>query len=242
MIEVRNLSKSFPNGDTLFSGIHLDIGEGELVAILGSSGSGKTTLLRCLGLYEKWSQGKMFYKDQDIFEMGWRGKWLIRKEWAYIEEQPLLNPRKNAIKNVLDGSRKHRAWWRLLTGTVPEDEYVNGMDYLEKAGLLHKAQSKVENLSGGEVQRVAVAKALAQGAKVVLADEPVSNLDPQTAESIMADIRQLCSDRKLIVICTLHKVELAEKYATRLLGLGNKHLLFDVTGRRLTMQEKNAIL
>jgi phosphonate transport system ATP-binding protein len=241
MIVVRNLSKSFPDGGTLFSGIHLDIEEGEFVAVLGASGSGKTVFLRCLGLYEKWSQGKLYYRDMDIFEMGWKGKRLIRKEWALIEEQPRLNPNKSAIKNVLDGSRKHRPWWRLLTGTVPESEYVNGMDYLEKAGLLNKAKAKVGQLSGGEVQRVAIAKALAQGAKVVLADEPVSNLDPHTAEAMIADIRRMCDKHKLTVICTFHKVELAEKYATRLIGLGQKRLLFDVTGRRLTMQEKNAI-
>lgn len=242
MISIRNLRKSYPDSDySGLKGINLDIDPGELVVVIGASGSGKTTFLRCISLYEKWDSGKLFYKDQDIFEMGLRGKFLIRKEFAYIEEKPSLHPRKSAIKNVLRGSRKNRPLWRKLTGLVPESEYVNGMDYLEKAGLLNKAERIVENMSGGEVQRVAIAKALAQGASVVVADEPVSNLDPHTAGSIMSDIRQLCEKQGLTVICTLHQVDLAERYATRKIGLAEGSIVFDVSGRPLTLQEKRLI-
>lgn len=243
MIIVRNLHKNIPRESrTLFNGVNMDIEQGELVVILGPGGSGKTTLLKCISLYEEWDKGKLFYNDQDIFEMGWRGKFLIRKEWAYIEDQPHLNRRRNAVKNVLAGSRKHRSIWRLLTGTVSENEHMNAMDFLEKAGLLYKSNRPIEKLSGGEVQRVAVAKALAQGAKVVVADEPVSNLDPHTAASIMEDIRKLCQKEKLTFICSLQQIELAEKYATRIIGLSNRNIAFDVTGRRLAPQEKRLLM
>lgn len=242
MISIRNLTKSISQGDVLFSGVNANMKQGELVVILGSSGSGKSTLLRCINLRDKWDKGKLFYKNQDIFSMGWKGKRLIRKEWSFIEGQPILNRQKSALKNVLSGSRKHRPIWRLITGTVSNDEYSDGMDYLDKVGLMDKAHRRVENLSGGEVQRVAWAKALAQKAKVIVADEPVSNLDPHTASSIMEDIRKMCKKEGLIFICTLPQVELAEQYATRILGLKNGSIAFNVKGRRLTQEEKSMIV
>ncbi len=241
MVTIKNLTKSDGDGRTILSGVGAVIGNGELVAIVGSSGSGKTTLLRCLTLQEKWDKGKLIYNGKDIFAMGWKGKRLIRREWAYMDDQPQLNLRSSAHKNVLSGSRKRRSLLRLLTGTVSAAEYEDGMDFLIQAGLMNKAHNKVEKLSGGEVKRVALAKALAERPKVIAADEPVTNLDPQTAQSIMGIIKNLCKKEGLTFICTISQLDLAERFATRILGLSEGGIVFDVPGRRLTQEEKDLI-
>ncbi|OXM87789.1 phosphonate ABC transporter ATP-binding protein [Paenibacillus rigui] len=241
MIIVRNLSKSFPPDHNILSKISFQADEGELIALVGASGSGKTTLFRCLSLKEKWDEGQYIYEGKDISGVRGLEQLKLRKDWAYLEEKPNLNPRKSALKNVLSGLFLHKAWWRMLTGTTSNDDHMTAMDYLDKVGLLDKAHDPVEKLSGGEKQRVAIAKALIRGAKVIYADEPVSGLDPEAAIKVLEDLKSICQKDKVIVFCSLHQVEFAEKYGTRIWGLSGGRLVVDIAGRRLTQREKDLI-
>lgn len=241
MIIVRNLSKSFPPDHNILSKISFQADEGELIALVGASGSGKTTLFRCLSLKEKWDEGQYIYEGKDISGVRGLEQLKLRKDWAYLEEKPNLNPRKSALKNVLSGLFLHKAWWRMLTGTTSNDDHMTAMDYLDKVGLLDKAHDPVEKLSGGEKQRVAIAKALIRGAKVIYADEPVSGLDPEAAIKVLEDLKSICEKDKVIVFCSLHQVEFAEKYGTRIWGLSGGRLVVDIAGRRLTQREKDLI-
>jgi phosphonate transport system ATP-binding protein len=239
MLEIRNLRKELPDGGgILLQGINMEFQRGELVVILGASGSGKTTLLKCIGLRDKWTEGKLYFHSQDIFEMGWQGKRRIHQNIALIEEQPNLNLGATAHKNVLAGSRKKRPLLRFITGTVSNVEYSDAMEILHTVGLSRKVHVPAGKLSGGEKQRVAIARALAQGAEVIVADEPISGVDPHTAQDILADIKKLCENERLIFICTLNNVEWAEQYASRIIGLADHRVAFDIKGRRLTTQEK----
>ncbi|MFH5184476.1 phosphonate ABC transporter ATP-binding protein [Paenibacillus sp. TAB 01] len=241
MIIVRNLSKSFPPDHQILSKVSFQADEGELIALVGASGSGKTTLFRCLSLKEKWDEGQYIYEGKDISEARGLEKLKLRKDWAYLEEKPNLNPRKSALKNVLSGLFLHKAWWRILSGTTSSDDHMTAMDYLDKVGLLDKAHEPVEKLSGGEKQRVAIAKALIRGAKVIYADEPVSGLDPEAASKVLDDLKDICRKDKVIVFCSLHQVEFAEKYGSRIWGLSGGRLVVDIAGRRLTQREKDLI-
>ncbi|WP_248925754.1 phosphonate ABC transporter ATP-binding protein [Paenibacillus hamazuiensis] len=239
MIIVRNLTKTFPaTGQEVLSRVSFQVDEGELVALLGSSGTGKTTLLRCLSLKESWTSGQYIYDSKDITQLSLLDKWKQQRQWAYLEEKPSLNPNQTAYKNVLPS---YVPWWRAMLGMVSTDERITVMDYLEKVGLLDQALEKAEKLSGGEKQRVAVAKALLRGAKVIFADEPVSGLDPESAENVLKDLREICVKEKVVVICILHQVEFAEKYASRIWGLNAGRLVVDIPGRRLTQREKDLI-
>jgi phosphonate transport system ATP-binding protein len=240
LITVRNLVKKIEKKEVL-SGVQFDVGLGEFIVLLGASGSGKTTLLRCITLQDKWDAGHFFFEGRDIMEHNALQKRKYRKKWAYIEEKPTLIGDKTALKNVLKGRFYETAWWRKLTGKVEMDEHIMGMDFLEKVGLLDKAHQKANTLSGGEVQRVAIAKALVQGAQIIVADEPISGLDPENAKKVMMDLQNLCQKTNVTVICCLHQVELAEKYATRLWGLSEGKLVFDIKGRRLTQSEKDRV-
>jgi phosphonate transport system ATP-binding protein len=239
MIIVRNLKKAYPTtGQQVLSRISFQVDKGELVGLLGGSGTGKTTLLRCLALKENWTEGQYIYNGEDISGLGAVGKLKLQREWAFLEEKPALNLKQSAYKNVLPA---HVPLWKAMTGFVSQDERIAVMDYLERVGLLDKSLEVAEKLSGGEKQRVAVAKALLRGAKVIFADEPVSGLDPESAANVMHDLKEIARKEQVVIICVLHQVELAEKYASRIWGLNGGKLAVDIPGRRLTQAEKRQI-
>ncbi|CAI6053978.1 Glutamine transport ATP-binding protein GlnQ [Paenibacillus sp. JJ-100] len=241
MIRVENLSKSVgADRIPILRDIRFDMQQGEMIAVVGSSGSGKSMLLKCLAMKEKWDTGRFTVDGVDILKEGWSGKQKIRREWAYLEQNPQLYPRKTALKNVLIGRFGQTPLWRMATGMVRSDDYMGAMDHLESLGLLDKAHQIAEKMSGGEKQRVAIARALAHGAKVVLADEPVIGLDPHTADAVLETLRKLCEEERATVIAVL-PIELAEKHASRIWGIAEGRIVFDIRGRRLTQQEKNQI-
>jgi phosphonate transport system ATP-binding protein len=237
MLTVRNLSKVFPPDNQVLSQISFQVDAGEFIAVIGSSGSGKTTLLRCISHQEKWTSGQLIYNSIDITKPGPWDRFKLGKDFAYLEEKPFLNRNKSAVKNVLMG-RVYQAPLRMVTGLSSRNEKIDSMEFLEKVGLLDKGEKKVGQLSGGEQQRVAIAKALILGPKVLVADEPVSGLDPKSTEYILQDLKSLCKERNMSVIATLHKVELAERFATRIWGVSEGRIVLDIPARPLTLNEK----
>ncbi|WP_018755657.1 phosphonate ABC transporter ATP-binding protein [Paenibacillus terrigena] len=240
MMKVDKLLKKIPES-TILDHISLEVEEGEFIAIIGPSGSGKSTFLKCLAMREKWTSGKYMVDDTDIFANKFAGTRKIRRECAYIEQSPTLHPKKTALKNVLIGQYHQTPLWRMATGMVRSDDYMGAMDTIEQVGLLDKAKLKIEQLSGGERQRVALARALVHGAKVILADEPVLGLDPKSVDSVMQQLQKLCREQRITVIAVIQQVELAERYASRLIGLSQGKIVVDVKGRRLMQAEKNKI-
>lgn len=241
MIIIRGLSRKLPEGKTILEGIDLRLDPGTFIAIAGPSGSGKSALLRCLALRDKWTTGEYVVEGSDLMKAGWAAKLKFRRKIAYLEQKPALLERKSALKNVLIGAAEQTPLWRRITGMVRSDDYMGGMDMLEKVGLLDHAHRPVEKMSGGERQRVAIARALVHGARLLFADEPVSGLDPHSAEALMATLKKLCEEKGTTVVAALHRIELAEKYADEVWGLQNGRLILQVQGRRLTAAEKNRL-
>jgi len=238
MIRIRQLTKSYDDRKVL-KGIDLDLYPGELVMVVGASGSGKSVLLRCIGLKERWDGGELHYRNVDMKNTNPLQYWKLSKDWAVLQQNPQLYRKRSAFRNVVHGRLREFPIWRLLIGgKASEDEHMRAMDYLQSVGLLDKAHQKVEKLSGGEQQRVAIAKALGKGAKIVIADEPVSNLDPHAAERVLDGLRSICEKERIIAVVVLQNLELAERYATRLLGLADGRVEIDIRGRRLTAGEK----
>lgn len=237
MISVSNLKKTF-QGNHILNGISFEAEQGELIALLGESGSGKTTLLKCLTLMEKWDDGKFTYDGEDVLSYGVMERLKFRKQWAFLEDEPRLKINKTAVRNVLGGRINQTPLWRKLTGRVEQTEHFIAMDALKKVGLLNKGHEQVWKLSGGEKQRVALTKALVQGAKVVVADEPVKGLDPISASEVMESFQKICQANNITIICSLPDIEVAQKYASRIWGLAEGKLVVDIAGRRLTHTEK----
>ena len=142
MIIARRLTKRLPDGQQALTDIHFEAAKGEFVAVMGASGSGKSMLLKCLTLRESWTDGTLHVDGDDIFKMGLRGKLRVRREFAYLEEKPELNPNRTALKNALVGTRYQTPLWRRAIGSIRNDDYMGAMDMLEKVGLLDKAQDR----------------------------------------------------------------------------------------------------
>jgi phosphonate transport system ATP-binding protein len=241
LIIARNLTKTYkPDPREVLSKVSLQIDDGEFVAIVGGSGSGKTTLLRCLALQESWDSGQLIVNGEDVGKLGALGRRLARRRWVFIEEKPTLDERSTALKNVARSLLFHSPV-RALAGIVSKNEHMEAMDYLERVGLLEKAHQKVGQLSGGEKQRIAVAKALIQGATMIFADEPVSGLDPEAAHSVMRDLKAIGKRENITIVATLHKLDFAERYATRILGINDGRIVVDIPARTLTPRERELI-
>jgi phosphonate transport system ATP-binding protein len=240
MLTVKGLTKKYADQVILHS-LNLEIQFGEFVSIVGGSGSGKSTLLRCLALWERWDAGKFIHDGQEL-PPTWATRWKLGKIFTYMHSSHLLLPQQTAFRNVLSGRYRHFSFWRmLLGGKASEDEYMRAMDYLEKVGLLDQASQKVNTLSGGEAQRVAIARALCQGAKVLLIDDPISNLDPHSGEQVMRALQRLHQENQTTIILSTQNLDLAERFSSRLIGLSGGHVALDISGRRLTVAEKQRI-
>lgn len=238
MIKVTNLTKQIPGGPKVLNKISFEAEAGQFIAVKGASGSGKSMLLKCLAMQENWTSGDYQFDDTPIMKMGLRGKLKVRREVAYLEEKASLYPNKTGLKNVIIGSVTQTPAWRRWTGMMRNDDYMGAMDMIEKLGLLDKAHQHASKMSGGERQRIAVARALVHGAKVIVADEPVAGLDPHTADKVIGDLKKMCQEQGIIVIAVLHQGDWAERFADRIIGLNNGELVIDIKGRRLTEREK----
>ena len=243
MLVIRNLSKTFKDGKAILSSISIQIDQGDFIAIIGKSGSGKTTLLNCLTLKETWDQGQYIYNNVDLLKSNALVKWKIRKHWVYLSETPPVNESRTALQNVLTSYLLKTAPWKmLLGGRGSADDHMKAMDYLQKVGLLDKANVKVGKMSGGEKQRVGLAKLLVRDPKIIFADDPTLGLDPHSAERVLLDLQSISRQQRVTIICTINNVEWAQKYASRIWGLTDHKIKVDVSGRRLTTEERLQIL
>ncbi len=211
-LEASGLVRRFANGRGIL-GADLAVSSGELVALVGESGGGKTTLLRLLAGLDTPDEGTVAIGGAER-----RG--LARRDTrvAVVFQRPRLVGRLDALANVLAGRLGHLPRWRGIANCWRDVDLRTALEALDQVGLLDRAADRVDRLSGGEQQRVSIARALAQGPSILLADEPVSSLDPDNARKIVALLAG-CAERGLAVIASLHQPELAHAYARRVLRM-----------------------
>jgi phosphonate transport system ATP-binding protein len=216
------------------SDVHLEVAKGERVVILGPSGSGKSTLLRCTNLSIRPTAGKVFIDGSEITALPHREVARIRCQIGVISQHFNLVEGASALKNVLMGRLGYVGTMKSLLGRFSEEDVAVAADSLRRVGLEQYAQKRVSDLSGGQKQRVAVARAMAQCSRIILADEPVSSLDPKLMKEVMDLIQEICVENDITMMASLHFLELAQKYATRLVGLREGQIVFDNTPDELT--------
>jgi len=227
-LAVRELRKSFADGQEVLKGIDLDVWPGELAAVLGANGSGKSTLLRCAVRLLEPTSGSVRLVGREL--VGARGRELreARRKAAMVFQQVLLVRRRSAVENVAYGALGelplHRSFSsRLFPSAVAERAHSS----LDRVGLADAAFKRADTLSGGQAQRVAIARALCQQAEVVLADEPVASLDPRAAEDVLVLMGEIARVEGLAVLAVLHQPELAYRYADRIIGIVGGEIAFD---------------
>lgn len=225
MIDVNRITKQFERKIAL-SSLSFTIQKGERVALIGPSGAGKTTLLNALAGLVKPDHGSLRIDGKQIRE--YRSGKEFAKKVGVIRQQFDLVGQLAVIHNVLAGRLSDWGFFKsVFSLLVPQDKKI-ALNALERVGLGDKLFDQTANLSGGEQQRVALARLIVQGPEVVLADEPVASLDPARAEDVLKLLTKFAKEEKQTLVASLHSVEYAKKYFTRIIALRDGQILFDL--------------
>jgi phosphonate transport system ATP-binding protein len=201
---------------------------GEFVALLGPSGAGKSTLFRCVTRLVAPDTGVVRVLGRDMSALDGQELRLARRDVGLIFQQFNLIGRLSAMDNVLAGRMGHASTLRVMLRQFTRADRQLALAALDRVGLLERAGQRADSLSGGQQQRVAIARVLAQQARLLLADEPVSSLDPQSAENVLGILRNIARETGIAVVCALHQVDLARRYADRVVALRGGRKLLDV--------------
>lgn len=231
MLTVTHLSKKLPDGKQLLRDINFSVERGEFVAILGLSGTGKTILLRCLNgltvpdggeVILKGNSGPLHITSSDSSRIR-----EIRQHTGMIFQNFNLVKRRSVIENVLIGKLGRVSTFQSLFRKFTDADIASGHRALERVGISDLSHRRAGTLSGGEQQRVAIARSIIQDPDLLLADEPVANLDPTASEFVMEHLRSISVDDGVSTLAVLHQPELARKYATRILGVRDGVIVYD---------------
>jgi len=233
IFQLNELSKKYERKIAL-SSLSLSIEKGEMIALIGSSGAGKTTLLNILANMIKPDSGKLEIAGRPA-EYYCSNRQLSRKIGVIRQQFDLVGPLP-VIHNVLAGRLGEWGFFKsLLSLIIPQEKHI-AVRALERVGLLDKIYEKTSNLSGGEQQRVAMARLLVQHPEVILADEPVSSLDPARAEDILSMLVQLVREENQTLIVSMHSVEYVRKYFSRVIALREGKVYFDLPTEEISDQ------
>lgn len=237
-IRIERLSKTFHNGRKALDNIDLRIEPGEMVALIGASGSGKSTLLRHIAGFavSDAQPSQIAILGRPIQQNGRivREVRRIRRDIGFVFQQFNLVNRLSVESNVLIGALARLPLWRRLTGRFPRSERVLSMAALSEVGIAEHARERASNLSGGQQQRAALARALVQRARIILADEPIASLDPESSRRVMEMLRTLNVDHQLTVLVSLHQVDIAMQYCSRTVALRRGKVVYDGPSAALT--------
>jgi phosphonate transport system ATP-binding protein len=225
---VENLTKVYERGQVVaLRDLSFTVEKGEFLVVIGLSGSGKSTLLRCINRLIEPTKGKIWLDGTEITRLSPRQMRKMRRKIGMIFQHFNLIKRATVMTNVLTGRLGYNPTWRTLLGLFPKEDRELALKNLERVGLSDKAYVRADELSGGQQQRVGIARALMQEPELLLADEPVSALDPATSHSVMQYLEQMNKEDGVTVLASLHFLSLARRYGTRIIALKDGELVFD---------------
>ncbi len=226
-LEVEHLTKVYERGRVLaLDDVTFKVDRGEFLVLIGLSGSGKSTLLRCINRLVEPTAGRVFLDGTEITALSHAQLRRVRRRIGMIFQQFNLVKRATVLANVLAGRLGYVPTWRALTGKFPKEDLERAKQALERVGLLEKMHVRADQLSGGQQQRVGIARALMQEPELLLADEPVSALDPATSHSILKYVEEM-NREGVTILCSLHFLSLARRYGSRIIALKAGRIVFD---------------
>ena len=241
MLETEKLGKTYPTGDEALSDVSVRIDGREVVAMIGPSGAGKSTFVRCVNRLVEPTTGSIRLDDTELTALDDDGLRNARRNIGMVFQEYNLVERLTVMENVLSGRLGYVSNWAALRRNFPPDDVERAYELLDLVGLNGMENKRVDELSGGQRQRVGIARAVVQEPKILLADEPTSNLDPETSRDVMELLTDIAEDRDVPVLINIHEVDLAEAYADRILGLHAGELVFDGPASDLTDESKGVI-
>jgi len=238
VIRVRNLVHRYPGGNYAIRDVSFDVGAGEVVAVIGPSGAGKTTLLRCLNLLIRPTSGTILVSGEDVLQASRKNLRRIRRNIGVVFQQLNLIDRSTVLDNVAAGRLGYLPAWRSLLAplglTYSRVDRQIAFNSLRRVNLEEFTYARAGNLSGGQQQRVAIARVLTQAPDVILADEPVANVDPRLAHEILSIFKGSSQARRIATVISIHSLELARTHSTRVIAMANGQVRYDGSWEHLT--------
>jgi len=236
ILRVENLSKIYPNGAHALDDVSFSVKKGTFLAVIGLSGSGKSSLLRCVNRIHDPTGGEIFFEGEALTHLSDRELRKVRTKIGMIFQHFNLINRASVLKNVLYG-RLGNLQTKLMGGICnswPQSWINDAHEALELVGINHKALMRADGLSGGEKQRVAIARTFMQHPDLLLADEPVASLDPSTSHTVMNYLRELNSKYGITIVCSLHFLSLVREYSTHVIALRHGKKVFEGSPKEIT--------
>ena len=226
MLEVRHLTKVYDDGTRALKDVSFTVPDGEFLVVIGLSGSGKSTMLRCINRLIDPTEGEIIWNGVDLAKLKGEELRKARRKIGMIFQHFNLVKRSSVMTNVLSGRLGYTSSWHSLFGRFSAKDKVKALEAIKRLGIEKQALKRADELSGGQQQRVGVARALMQDPEMILADEPVASLDPVLAHSIMQYLEMLNKEDKMTMICSLHYLDLVQRYATKVIGLKDGELVY----------------
>jgi phosphonate transport system ATP-binding protein len=228
MLEIKNLTKVYGDGTVAIKDVSFQVEAGEFLVIIGLSGSGKSTLLRCINRLIEPTEGEIVWDGVNITaEPGELRR--VRRKIGMIFQHFNLVKRSSVFTNILAGRLGYVNPGMSLVHSFPAKDRELASRALEKVEISDQARKRADELSGGQQQRVGIARALMQEPKMILADEPVASLDPVLAHTILGYLEDLNKEEKITILCSLHYLDLVQRYATRVIGLREGQIVYQGT-------------
>ena len=226
-LRVRGLVKEYVRGKPVLNGLDLEVGPTGMTAVIGPSGTGKSTLLRCMNRLVEPTAGQILFGGRDIVPLSGRALREARREIGMVFQEYNLVERLTVMENLLCGRLGYTGALRAWLRRFPAADVERAFELLDHVGLAAQALQRADALSGGQRQRVGIARALMQAPRLLLADEPTSSLDPRTSVEIMELMSRLGQERGIPVIVNMHDVDLARRFADRIVGMSGGAVVFD---------------
>jgi phosphonate transport system ATP-binding protein len=227
MLEIRNLRHVYPNGYEALKSVSMRVEDGQVAAVIGRSGAGKSTLLRCINGLERPVSGSIEIDGTDIVSISAHELRDVQRRVGFIWQEYNLIDRLSVMQNVLAGRLGHRRNLGSLLFHWGRNDRDIAIRSLERVNMLHRARHRADRLSGGEKQRVGIARALSQEPKVLLADEPVASLDPELSEQVIADLAKVARDEGVPTLINLHDVELATEFCDKVIAVAQGMVVYE---------------
>jgi phosphonate transport system ATP-binding protein len=231
---LKDLTHAYTSGSFVLKGINITVDSPEIIAIIGPSGTGKSTLLRCINRLVEATSGEIIIDDINFCKSKGVSFRKQRRRLGMIFQEYNLVERLTVIENILSGRLGYMTFWKAARRKFSQKDIDQAFDLLDFVGLTEHAKKRADKLSGGQRQRVGIARAIMQDPKILLADEPTSSLDPKTSVEIMELISHFSREKKIPVLINLHDVNLAKRFADRIIGMSEGHIIFDGKPNDLT--------
>jgi phosphonate transport system ATP-binding protein len=227
MLSIKHLSKSYVPGKPVLTDIDLEITERGITAIIGPSGTGKSTLVRCINRLVEPTAGSIEFEGRDLVRLPRKALREARRHIGMVFQEYNLVERLTVMENLLSGRLGYVSAWRAWRRKFSAEDIARAFELLDVVGLSGFSNQRADSLSGGQRQRVGIARAVMQQPLVLLADEPTSSLDPKTSVEIMQLLADIARQRGIPVLINMHDVELAKRFADRIVGMAGGRIVFD---------------